>query len=239
MTLALAIGVASCGDPLDAEIPTDPADQVELYKATVSLGDEDKKVLQAYMERMKQEKLEGKAGVPPGTTVRVALEQQKTWERTVGAKLRAEREAAQKRLQELEEKQKREKEEMEKKMLEIATVEVVRKVMKKSGFGEAFDMDLKFTNKSDKELSMLIGKLQILGPDGKVLKEVKIPYRKTLKAGRSATKGGKFPYNPDRKRDVALANAKLKELTVKWIPLVYKFADGTRLGTEPEDPRLR
>lgn len=241
----LSVGLLCCGDPYQEKMPADPADKGSLLSLIRYLKDDEQKVLLAYQERIANQKALGGEGYPPGMTVQQALDEQRRWSREEGERMKREREEAIRKLQEEEARKKAEEEKALKQMLEICTVEMVsKKVTKKKSKGdalsfEAFDIDLRFRNKGKKDLTMVIGTLQMLDENGNMLKEMKIPYRRTLKAGQSATFGGKSRYDPSKEKDVALANIPLSKLKTKWIPKVYKFEDGTRIGTEPEPEKLR
>jgi hypothetical protein len=86
---------------------------------------------------------------------------------------------------------------------------------------------------------LVMGTVQILDKSDKLLKEIKIPYSKALKPGASAASGGKIPFDPSREGDATVAKTPLKRLKVNWVPIYYKFADGTQLGEEPKTDKRR
>ncbi len=239
----IAIGLAACGDPYQEKMPSDPADKGALLSLIRYLESDEQKVLLAYQERIAKQKASGGAGYPAGMTVRQAIDEQRRWAEEEGARLERERAEARRKIEEEERRKQEEAEKALKQMLEICTVEMVKKKVVKKGSGsmtfEAFDIDLRFHNKGKKDLSLIIGTIEMRDESGKLLKEMKIPYRKRLKAGQTATFGGKSRYDPSKEKDVALANIPMSKLQVKWVPSVYKFEDGTRIGTEPEPEKLR
>jgi len=241
--IVVAVGLLACGDPYQEKMPSDPADKGALLSLIRYLKSDEQKDLLAYQERIAKQKAMGGEGYPTGMTVRQAIDEQRRWTREEGERLERERAEARRKLEEEERRKKEETEKALKQMLAICSVEMVKKKVVKKGKGamkfEAFDIDLRFHNKGKKDLSLIIGTIEMRDENGKLLKEMKIPYRKRLRAGQTATFGGKSRYDPSREKDVALANIPLSKLQVKWVPKVYKFEDGTRIGTEPEPEKLR
>jgi len=239
----IAIGLAACGDPYQEKMPSDPADKGAMLSLIRYLKPDEQKLLLAYQERIAMQKASGGGGYPAGMTVRQAIDEQRRWAKEEGERLERERAEARRKTEEEQRRKKEQADKALKQMLEVCSVEMVKKKVVKKGKGamsfEAFDIDLRFHNKGNKDLRLIIGSIEIRDEKGKLLKQMKIPYRKRLKAGQTATFGGKSRYDPSKGKDVALANTPLGKLQVKWIPKVYKFEDGTRLGTEPEPEKLR
>jgi hypothetical protein len=65
-----------------------------------------------------------------------------------------------------------------------------------------------------------------------MLKNIKVPFQLDIKAGKTVSKSGKFPYNPKNDADVKLGGTKLSELKITWQPQMYQLADGTQFVAE-------
>lgn len=237
--LFFAFCALSCGDPYEAPLPVDPSDKISFYKAIGGLAADEQKDLREFFTRSTEEKMKGGPGARAGITVKEALAEQRAWTEADAIKKQQLRDAAEKALAEREAQQKADKVNAQQEMATTATAELVKLNVVSSTFGKSFDMDIRFKNTASKELVLMMGTVQLSDKSGGVLKEVKIPYMKSLKPGASAVSGGKIPFNPDRAGDAEVAKTPLGKLKVTWIPTYYKFADGTQLGQEPKQDRRR
>lgn len=123
------------------------------------------------------------------------------------------------------------KAEKRKELLAYGTGRLSRK--KLSGGAEPkLELEFEFENTSDKDLLQAEGALQIEDASGVALKNIKVPFRMDIKAGKTVSKSGKFPYDPKNEADNKLATLKLGELKVTWQPQLYRLADGTELRAE-------
>jgi hypothetical protein len=228
-----------CGDPYEVPLPVEPSDKISFYKAIGGLAADEQKDLQEFFTRSTEEKMKGGPGARAGITVKEALAEQRAWKEAEAIKKQQLRQAAEKAQAEREAQQKVDKAKAQQEMVTTATAELVKLNVVSSTFGKSFDMDIRFKNTGSKELSLIMGTVQLSDKSGAVLKEVKIPYMRSLKPGVSAVSGGKIPFNPDRAGDAEVAKTPLSKLKVTWIPAYYKFADGTYLGEEPKQDRRR
>lgn len=94
------------------------------------------------------------------------------------------------------------------------------------------ELEFEFENVSDKDLTQAQGALQVEDASGTMLKNIKVPFQMDIKAGKTVSKSGKFPYNPKNDADVKLGATKLSELKITWQPQMYVLADGTQLIAE-------
>ena len=136
------------------------------------------------------------------------------------------------RQQALAEAQARLKVEREKRAKELAAVgsaKLTKKKYLKSKADPRFDMTIEFTNHSDKDITSADGMLEFYRGE-KLLKQVNVPIREPIEAGKSIEKSGKFRYNESNPGDPALAKLPLDEVTLKWVPKSYRFADNTTLN---------
>jgi hypothetical protein len=123
---------------------------------------------------------------------------------------------------------KAEKEKRQKELEAVGSATLTKKKLIKSKADPRFDMTIEFNNKSDKEIVSAEGMLEFYRGE-KLLKQVKVPLRETIEAGGTLEKSGKFPYNESNPGDPALAKLPIKEVTLKWVPKSYTFADKTSL----------
>jgi hypothetical protein len=223
--------VSSCKEPYDEQISTDPSVQLEVFKLLQNLPEDEKNEVEQYIARIRAEQRESGITTPKTLTVRQALEEQAKWRAAEAEKARRAKEAEERAAKE-EEAKKAQALVIQKEMLAICSVDVTQKKFVDSGAGNHFNMELTFTNKGKKDLVFVKGELKLLDKGGRLLKGVRIPYRKTIKAKKSASSKGDFPYDPNKPGDKTLAKIKLKDLKVKWIPLTYSFSDGSTMTAE-------
>lgn len=136
-----------------------------------------------------------------------------------------------KRQQALAEAQARLKVEQEKRRKELEAVgsaTLKKKSFIKSKADPRFDMTIEFANRSDKDIVQAEGTLEFYRGD-KLLKQVAMPIREPIAAGKSIEKSGKFRYSESNPGDPALAKLPLDEVTLKWVPKSYRFADNSSL----------
>jgi len=239
MVCVLSTWAISCGDPYEAPLPADVNDKIGFYKTISSVAAEDQKLLSEYFTRITEEKLKGGPGIPAGTTVKDALAAQKSFKEEEARKTQQLREAAEKEQAAREAQRKVDLVKAQEEMAATCKAEVVKINVITTAVGRSFDMDIRFKNIGSKELVVVMGTVQFADQSGKILKEIKIPYYKALKPGASAVSGGKIPVLQDREGDVQLTKLPLSKVQVKWVPIWYKFADGTQLGQEPKPDKRR
>jgi len=227
--ILVSVFFSGCLSPYDRSLPITVEEEEDFNSTFSEIKPDEARLLKDYMARMRKSRRGGGPGMLPGTTVKKAIEDQRVWSEAESLRVKEEKAKALKKAMEEEEKQiaiqKKQKE-----MLEILDVQVTKKKSVKARYANRFSMSLKFRNKSKKDLVSVMGKLQFFDEEKKLLKEIKIPYRDRIKAGRSETSGGDFPFNPGNEQDVKLAETPLEKLSTKWVPMVYQFRDGTRIG---------
>ena len=125
-------------------------------------------------------------------------------------------------------KKEREKKRDEMRAVGDATVTKLKR-LGKTKEDTKLEMEFELQNKSDKELSVAEGAIELHDFQGKLLKSLKVPFQGPIKPGEKTQKHGKFPVDPAEEGDVELIKAKLADLKIVWIPKRYRFADGTEL----------
>ena len=126
-----------------------------------------------------------------------------------------------------------------------AEKEKLREDMRKAGVGRIkkkklsggkdspkIELEFEFENTGDQELTQAEGAITLLDDKGEVIKQIKVPFRESIKPGKKAVKRGKFPLDPGNDGDQALGKKPLKELNIEWRPRYYRFADGKTLESD-------
>jgi hypothetical protein len=226
--VALGCALFACVSPQQVKLPDDPNDPVQLSKfqdAIKELPQDEQKDINDFIARMGEVKKAGGYGYVVGTRAHEALEKQRAWLMEEKAREQSDRELKEKLARE-EAAKKAAEAEMERKLKGICDVTLTKKKLA----GERLSMTLRFENKGDKEITAGLGKLEFHDAEGKLLKEIRIPIRESIKAKKSVTWSGDLPCNMVKEQDAALAKIPLAELKVGWIPESYTYADGTKVG---------
>ncbi|MCP4604130.1 MAG: hypothetical protein GY847_27015 [Proteobacteria bacterium] len=228
--------ISGCLSPYETKLPEDPGNEAQLSKF---LGDiqelpaDEKKNINDFISRMRLAKQAEGYGYIIGMTARQALEKQLEWMKEKQDRESMEKEQEEKRIKDEEAKQLTDSAKR-REMINICTVTLTKKKFlranKKKLSRDRFSMSLKFDNKSDKDLSAIIGKLEFRDTADKLLKTIKIPIREPIKAKKTVTWSGELPCNKAKNEDAILAKTPLKKLKVTWVPETYHFADGTKIG---------
>lgn len=77
MTMIGLMLVAGCSDPRDTVLPNDMSKWDELKPVIDQLSAEEKELIGSYIMRVKAGEVFGGSGIPPGTTLRMAIEAQR------------------------------------------------------------------------------------------------------------------------------------------------------------------
>ncbi len=122
------------------------------------------------------------------------------------------------------------REERRQSMRDIGTATLTKKKLIKKT--QKLEMEFTFTNLSDKDLTQAVGNLKIFDSNQKMIKNMKVPFNMEIKAGKTVKKKGKFPVDAGDDADVALVKTDLEDMTFKWNPTLYRFADGSSMVSE-------
>ncbi len=232
--VGLMLNLVGCLGPYETKLPENPADGAQVaafQQAIAELPADEQQDIMDFIQRMRESKAAGGYGYYPMTTAREALEKQRAWLKEKAEKDEAGRKAQAEKMKEDEQKaieaQKKRKE-----MLEVCTVALTEKKFikgnKKKRSRDRISLELEFKNKGKKSLAVIQGKLEFRDKSGKLLKTIKIPFRERIKRKKSVKWSGDIPYNPAK--DEALAKTPLGDLKVTWVPQMYQFTDGSRIG---------
>lgn len=233
--LAAALSLAACQKATDTAIPSEVATwDKELAPAVQKLSPEERALFTAYIVRAKMGEVFGGKGVPPGTTIGMAIEDQRRF-----AEQKAKEEAEAKALAE---KIKKERAAAMEQMRQAVTVALVEKSVEVERGYSGMEMDRKlwvrfaYKNNSDKVIAGVKGTITINDLFGDRISAFAISNDDTIPPGASKVWAGsrsiKFAvgnYNKDEK----LADLPPEKYSLQWEPAAVVFADGTKL-TAPE-----
>lgn len=229
--MSLGLLLAACSKPTDTVIPVDKSLwEKELAPATKKLSEEDRKLFGAYMARSIMGSALGgnKEGIPFGTTIGQAIDEQKQWQ------TEQERQAAEAAA--LKAKMEAERLETVKAINAAATVSLLSKKEIGSNIYERRYSDYQqFTigveNKSDKEIVGLSGELEFIDVFDKVVGSVTFGISEKIKPGSHFKWVGGRDYNQFNKAHQAVWGLEEGKYTTRFIPESIIFADGTKLKT--------
>jgi uncharacterized protein YunC (DUF1805 family) len=229
VVLGVLLAVAGCSDPYGKKLPSgnlqDWKPSEDLRAAIAKIPSVDADLLKGYLVRHAMASTFGGVGIPDGTTIRAAIDEQKSWlsqnaargaEATaLATKMRVEHEAKSKIL------------------IDTITVAVTGFRLDKNEFGSGyFRIRVAFRNKTDKPIAGVKGVLHLADMFDDALKDVTISFDQGINAGESAETSFELRYNPYIDEDKKLAAADPLKLHMLWEPGLIVFEDGTRLTAE-------
>lgn len=224
--LVLAL-LSACSKPTETIIPSDMSKwDTELAPAIKKLSEEDQKLLSGYVMRARMGQVFGKEGMPFGTTVGTAMEQQKKWLADEEKKAAEAKALKEKMLQEQAQAQA---------AIENATIValVAKRELPKNydlrRFSEVQQFVIGVHNKSDKEIAGVSGSLDFIDIFDKKVGSVNFSISERIKPGGDAQWTGTRDYNQfiDTHRNVW--NLEEGKYTTRFQPEAVVFADGTKL----------
>lgn len=232
LTASFLAILAACNPATEAVIPNDPSTwEKELAPAIAKLKDEDKELLRAYLVRMKLAEAFSKeeGGVPIGTTIGKALEDQRKW-RERQEEIKAEAAALKRKLE---------------KDAELVRTEISKAVtfalISKSQLNENYaarrysaeqNFKIGVKNNSQKELIGVSGALEFIDVFDKVVGGVTFSISEKIKPGGEYTWIGSRDYNQFNKEHRALWNLEEGKYTTRFVPTALVYADGTKVSVE-------
>lgn len=229
-TIALLFCIAAlggCSKPTDAVIPSDMATwDKELAPHLKKLSDEDREKVAGYLMRAKVGEVFGGKGMPPGTTIGQALEEQKKWEAEQAAK-RAEEEALKKKL---EQERAAAIEQLNKAVtVTLLGKQELPKNYDAGRYSEYQQFRIGVQNNSDKPLTGVAGEIKFIDVFDKEVGAVSFRITENILPGKSATWTGGRDYNQFIDSHQAVWNLEEGKYTTKFIPDMVVFQDGTKL----------
>ncbi|WP_211251117.1 hypothetical protein [Stenoxybacter acetivorans] len=214
-----------CSDPKSVVIPQNTANWEKELKASVEkLPDEDKKLLVDYILRVTMAQAFGGEGVPVGTTIGSAINNQKQWV------AEQERKAAEEKA--LKETVLQEKAALQRQIDETLVVTLVKHGLEKGKFEfeDRLYFEIALQNKGKKEITGVSGELKFIDMFDKEIGAITFKFTDGIKADTTTTWTGRRSYNQFMDNDRELANLKDGKFKTQFVPEMIVFADGTKIG---------
>lgn len=219
--------LAGCSKPTDQVIPSDMSKwDSELAPVLQKLPEEDRKLMAAYLVRVKLGQVFGGAGIPVGTTVGSALSDQKKWVEELARK-------------EAEEKALKEKLEQEravaiKAINDAVTVVLLEKRYRESDFqagriGDQQVIKIGVQNNSSKPVAGVSGELEFIDLFGKTVGSMGFKIAEDIEPGREITWSGARDYNQFISEHQAIRNLEEGKYKTRFVPEAVVFKDGSTL----------
>lgn len=244
LCIAAALALTACNPVKETVIPTDMSTwDKELAPVVQKLNEEDKKLLVGYVTRMKLgEAFGGKqAGIPFGTTVGQAIDQQKTWlaeneKRMAEEKAERERKAAEAAA--LKKKLEAERAEAIKRINEAVTVTMLGKKelprdFQAGRYSPYQQVTIGIQNTSEKDVIGVAGTMEFIDVFDKVVADVNFKVSERIKPGATYRWIGGRDYNQFLDHHRALWGLEEGKYKTRFVPAMVIYADGEKL-TVPE-----
>lgn len=228
-SLAALVLLAACSKPTDTIIPSDTSKwDTDLAPMINKLSEEDKKLVAGYLMRSKLGAALGgnKEGIPIGTTVGAAIEQQKAWIAQV-AKQEAEAKA-------LKEKMLKEQAEAQAAIDNAVTVTLISKKELPRNYdarrySEQQEFNIGVKNKTAKEISGVSGVLDFIDIFDKTVGAVSFSISEKIAPGGEANWSGIRDYNQFMPEHKAVWNLEEGKYKTQFRARAIIFADGSKL----------
>lgn len=233
--ICMAIFLSACGKPADVVIPSDVSTwDKELAPAIKKLSPEEQQLLQGYLMRAKITEAFGKGGgVPVGTTIGTALIEQRKWAAEQEVLRAAERAKA---AEEKALKERLAKEEAEARALlnNAVTVVLISKGQQPSNpragrYSAQQTFLIGVTNRGDKTISGVSGKLEFVDVFDKVVGSVVFRISEPIRPGADVKWEGERDYNQFLETHRAVWNLEEGKYTTRFVPEMIVFEDGSKL----------
>jgi opacity protein-like surface antigen len=240
LCLAAALVLTACSKVKDTVVPTDMSTwDKELAPIVQKLEEEDKKLFVGYVMRMKMGEAFGAkgGGIPFGTTVGQAIEQQKTWQAEFERKQAAEKaERERKAAEEAALKRKLEEERAAaiKKINEAVTVTLLAKRELPRDFNlrrisDYQEFEIGVQNISKKDVVGVAGTMEFIDVFDKSVGGVNFKVSQTIKPGATYRWVGGRDYNQFIDHHRALWNLEDGKYKTRFVPSAVVYADGEKL----------
>lgn len=241
LTLCCALALSACSKATDTVIPSDMSTwDKELAPVVKRLNEEEQKLFVAYVARAKIGEIfsKDKGGIPFGTTVGQAIEEQRKWQAEFEkkeAEAKAAREKQQAEEQALKAKLEAEQAAITKQINDAATVTLLSKRQLGSNFDARRYSDMQefvigVENRSDKELAGISGEIEFIDVFDKVVGVVNFRISERIKPGGTYKWTGSRDYNQFLDEHRAVWNLEEGKYTTRFTPSALVFTDGTKLS---------
>lgn len=225
--LASMVVLAGCSKPTETVIPSDIATwDKDLAPSMKKLSDDERQLVVGYLARAKMGEVFGGKGVPVGTTIASAIEQQKQW---IAERERKDAEAAA-----LKEKLAAERAQ---KVAELDKAVLVTLVEKKElprnfemrRYSDYQEFKIGVKNTSSKPIAGVAGSLDFVDIFDKTVGGVNFRITETIKPGEDIVWTGGRDYNQFQEQHKAVWNLEPGKYKTRFVPETIIFADGSKL----------
>ena len=233
-TLMLLVALSACADPHEYKVPTESSQwkQDENFKKSIKeLPEDEKALITAYLIRAGFAET---LGAPiPERSIGEAIQNQKDFiEKKVAEKAAKEEEEA--KQADLAAKVKAEQdakiaEAREALTVAVTKLEFVPKNFRANRYRANFDVVIALQNNTDKTMSGVKGTIVFSDMFNDEIQRVDLSIDTPIPAGRTHRQEADLKYNQFNDEDKKLANTELSKMKISWEPLVYLFADGTKM----------
>ena len=223
--------LAACGKPGDAIIPPEASKYDQIKAKVDQLPSDEREALMRYFVRLKPTMPGGAfRDMPPGTTIRQAIDAQRAHEAEVQSK-----ESAAKALKEKLEREDADSRRALEQAVQVVLVSMnhVMKDIHASRFSDQMRMRLGFENKSGKEVAGVQGVAIFQDMFGNEVQRVNIAYSRGLSVGAAITWDGSVELNQFSDRDKAFASLETPSAKFKFEPNMVVFKDGSSIKARP------
>ena len=235
VVLALALCLSACSRAKDTVIPSDPSKWSEISDQTKTLDDEDKQLLARYMLRNSLGNVfTHSGGIPPGTTIGEAIDQQKDFE--------TKEKIAQAQADALKARALAARNAVLEKLNHLITFALVSKqYVPKDIMAERFSDQISFVfavkNNTQKDIAGIKGIVEFRDMFDTPIENMNLSLDHTVPAQKEVTIDGyEMDVNPFKDNDQKLAATDLSKMKVRFVPEMIVFADGTN-EKAPEEPQ--
>ena len=240
LAIAALVVLSACSKPQEMVIPSDMSTwDKELGPVIQKLPEEDRKHFALFVARAKMAEAFNKdsGGIPFGTTVGQAIEQQKKWAAEMEAKVAEEkalREKKEKEEAELKAKLEAEKIATIKAINDVVTVTLVSKKelpadYQARRYSEYQQFNIGIQNNSDKTIAGVSGELEFVDLFDKTVGAVNFRITENIPSGSTHTWIGGRDYNRFLESHKAVWNLSLGEFKTRFNPEAVIFSDGSKL----------
>jgi len=109
------------------------------------------------------------------------------------------------------------------------SLECLEKTYSSQDEQEYIHYKFKITNKTEKDVQLLKGKITFTNKKGHVMKSFPMAYGHLIKAGENTIWDTKTTFDQFMDEEEALKNFELKKLDCRWTPVQITFSDGTTM----------
>ena len=229
--LAAVLMLSGCSKPTDAVIPSDMDSWDEKLAPEIKkLSDSEREKDAAYLMRVKMGEAFGGGGIPPGTTIGLAIDAQSKWETEQAAK-RAEEEALKKKL---EQERAAALEQLNKAV--TVTLLAKRELPKNYNIGrysEYQEFRIGAQNNTESPIVGVSGEIKFVDVFDKEVGAVNFRISENIDPGKTFVWTGGRDYNQFLDAHRAVWNLEDGKYTTRFVPEMVVFSNGEKL-TIPE-----